>query len=194
MFTHRADQRRRAGAGDRPSTWLVHRLGHGLLAIAILIGFALPVSAQSQTPLSEQRETEQIQDWVLQCTKEQAGKPRTCFLLHDVFRTENNQRILQVVVGRFGADNILGALFFVPLGIRLPPGLVLKIGQNAAQTLPLERCTTKGCQAQIRLADPLLAAFKAGNGGEITFEDASGQAVGVVFSLKGFTAGLGKLP
>jgi len=152
------------------------------------------VYAQTQAPAPAEPEIERIQDWALQCTKAQADKPRTCFLIHDVFRTENNQRILQVVVGRFGADNVLGALFFVPLGIRVPPGLVLKIDQNEAQKLPLERCTTKGCQAQILLADPLLSSFKAGTGGEVTFEDATGQPVGVTFSLKGFTAGLGKLP
>lgn len=194
MFELRADQRRRPGAGDRPSSWLARRLGHALLSAAVSFGSALPTLAQSQAPVPAKAEPERIGDWVLQCTNAQAGTPRTCFLIHDVFRTENNQRILQVVVGRFGADSILGVLFFVPLGIRLPPGLVLKVDQNAGQTLPLERCTTKGCQAQIHLADPLLAAFKAGNGGEITFEDASGQAVGVAFSLNGFTAGLGKLP
>jgi invasion protein IalB len=170
------------------------RLRHFLTAAAILLGSALPAGAQTQTPAPAKPEVEHIQDWSLQCTPAQGDKPRTCFLIHDVFRTENNQRILQVVVGRFGADSVLGALFFVPLGIRLPPGLVLKIDQNEPQTLPLERCTTKGCQAQILLADPLLSAFKAGNGGELTFEDASGQAVAIAFSLNGFTAGLGKLP
>jgi len=168
-----------------------------LSAAAFLLAIALPAlgpaAAQTQ-PTTPAPEVERFQDWSLQCAVEQADKPRTCYLIHDVFRTENNQRILQVVVGRFGADSVLGALFFVPLGIRLPPGLVLKIDQNDPQTLPLERCTTKGCQAQILLAEPLLSTLKAGSGGEITFEDASGQPVGVTFSLKGFTAGLGKLP
>lgn len=193
MFKLRANPRRRSGAGYLRA-WTPARLPHALFAVAALLGSALPVLAQSQAPAPAEPEIERIQDWALQCTKAQTDKPRTCFLIHDVFRAENNQRILQVVVGHFGADNVLGALFFVPLGIRLPPGLVLKIDQNEAQKLPLERCTTKGCQAQVLLADPLLSSFKAGNGGEITFEDATGQAVGVTFSLKGFTAGLGKLP
>jgi len=193
MFKHKANPRQRPGGGYLPA-WMTARLPHALFAIATLLGSTLPVLAQSQAPAPAERDVERIQDWALQCTKAQADKPRTCFLIHDVFRAENNQRILQVVVGHFGADSVLGALFFVPLGIRLPPGLVLKIGQNEAQKLPLERCTTKGCQAQILLADPLLSSFKAGTDGEITFEDAAGQAVGVTFSLKGFTAGLGKLP
>lgn len=196
MFNLQADLRRRTGAGGHSPARTAPRLINGLLAIALLFGFGTPVLAQTQapTPAPAEPDIERIQDWALQCTKVQPDKPKTCFLIHDVFRTENNQRILQVVVGHFGQDNVLGAIFFAPLGIRLPPGLILKIDQNDPQKLPIERCTTKGCQAQIILADPLLAALKAGNGGEITFEDAAGQPVAVAFSLKGFTAGLGKLP
>lgn len=160
----------------------------------VLVGSSLPALAQAQTPAPANPEVERFQDWALQCTTAQADTPKTCFLIHDVFRADGNQRVLQIVVGRFGADNVLGALFFAPLGIRLPPGLTLQVDQKDPQKLPLERCTTKGCQAQIILADPLLDTFKDGTGGEITFEDASGQPIAIAFSLKGFTAGLAKLP
>jgi invasion protein IalB len=206
MRIHRNRLRRHTGAGRhspaRPGTpWL-----HALAAVATLLSSAGPALAQTQipvptqflaqaqTPAPAESEVERIQDWSLQCTKAQADKARKCFLIHNVFRAEDNKRILQIVVGRFSADNVLAALFFVPLGIRLPPGLILQIDKNDPLQIELELCTGKGCQAQVRLDDALLAAFKAGKGGEITFEDATGLAVGVAFSLKGFTAGMAKLP
>lgn len=194
MTIDQAYSRQRTGAGGYFSAWPARRLLHGLLAIAVLIGSTLPTFAQTQAPAQAKPELERIQDWTLQCTQAETDKPKTCFLIHDVFRTEGGERILQIVVGRFGGDNVLAALFFVPLGIRLPPGLTLQVDQNAAQQVPLERCTSKGCQAQVLLDDDTLAAFKAGLGGELSFDDAAGRTIAVAFSLKGFTAGVGKLP
>jgi len=217
MITYQADSRRRSGAGGRPSARNASRPWHAFLAaltalVLVYAGTALPAAAQTPAPAPAPAPTpapapapstepapkgpdvERFKDWSLQCTQAQADKPSSCFLIHDVFPAEGNVRILQMVVGRFGQDNVLGALFFVPLGIRLPTGLTVQIDQNEPLRLPLERCTTKGCQAQIALADPLLAKFKAGSGGEVTFEDATGRPVAVPFSLQGFTAGLTKLP
>lgn len=198
MMTHRAAPQRCGGDAEYSPARLANWLCHGLLAVVILASSVLPVLAQSQTPAQPpaqpKPEVERIQDWTLQCTKAQADKPRTCFLIHDVYRADGNQRILQIVVGRFGTDNVLAVLFFVPLGIRLPPGLTFQIDQNNPRKVPLERCSTKGCQAQVLLDDSLLDAFKAGNGGELSFDDAAGRSIVVKFSLKGFTSGIGKLP
>jgi len=185
------------------------RTRHALFTVLSLIALvtaaaSTPAAAQTQVPApttepaadpaQKAPEIERIKDWTFQCTQPKADKPRTCFLIHDVYPTEGKARILQVVVGRFGAENLLGALFFVPLGIRLPPGLLLQIDKNEPQRLPVEQCTSKGCQAQIVLAEPLLSTLKAGNGGEVTFEDATGRQMVVPFSLHGFTAALEKLP
>lgn len=204
MMTNRTEPRRLPAAGECPLTRPVTRLWHSLLAATILFASALPAVAQSQVPspapaqfpaqFPAQPEIERIEDWSLQCTATPAIQPKSCFLIHDVFQIQGDQRILQIVVGRFGASNVLVARFYVPLGIRLPPGLTLQVDRNTPQQMPLERCTTRGCQAQIFLDDALLAAFKAGNGGNLIFDDAAGQSIVVAFSLKGFTSGIEKLP
>ena len=200
MMTNRTEPRRSLAAGECPLMRPVTRLWQVLLAAAILFASALPAVAQSQVPspapaqFLAQPEIERIEDWSLQCTATQANQPKSCFLIHDVFHTQGDQRILQIVVGRFGANNVLVARFYVPLGIRLPPGLTLQVDQNTPQQMPLERCTTRGCQALIFLDDALLAAFKAGNGGDLIFDDAAGQSIVVAFSLKGFTSAIEKLP
>jgi invasion protein IalB len=209
MIIQQDHKRRHSGAGRRSTAWTASRIRHALFTVLSLIALvtaaaSTPAAAQTQVPAPTTEpaaepaqkgpDIERIKDWTFQCTQPKADKPRTCFLIHDVYPTEGKARILQVVVGRFGAENLLGALFFVPLGIRLPPGLMLQIDKNEPQRLPLEQCTSKGCQAQIVLAEPLLSILKAGNGGEVTFEDATGRQVAVPFSLHGFTAALEKLP
>jgi invasion protein IalB len=215
MMTHQAFKRRHSDAGRRSTAWTDNRLRRVLMTFFSLIALVCaavswaavtPATAQTQAPApapaaepatdpaQKGPDIERIKDWSFQCTQPQADKPRSCFAIHDVFPNEGNVRILQMVVGRFGEENLLGALFFVPLGIRLPPGLTVQIDKNEPIRLQIERCTSKGCQAQIALAEPFLSLMKAGSGGEVTFEDATGRLVAVPFSLQGFTAALAKLP
>jgi invasion protein IalB len=201
MMIQQAYKRRRSGARRPSAAWTSRRFRQAFWTVLSLMALVcaaasspaiaqtqVPAPAPATDPAQKTPEIERIKDWSLQCTQPQADKPRSCFLIHDVYPNEENVRILQMVVGRFGAENLLGALFFVPLGIRLPPGLTLQIDKNEPIHLPIERCTSKGCQTQIALAEPFLTTFKAGNGGEVTFEDATGRAVAVPFSLQGFTA------
>ena len=211
MIIQLAHIRRHSDAGPRSTARTASHFRHAFLTVLSLIALvhaatSMPAAAQTQVPApapatdpandpaQKVPDIERIKDWTFQCTQLQADKPRSCFLIHDVYPTEGKVRILQMVVGRFGAENLLGALFFVPLGIRLPPGLTIQIDKNEPQRLPVEQCTSKGCQAQIVLAEPFLSILKAGAGGEVTFEDATGRQVAVPFSLQGFTAALAKLP
>lgn len=193
----RAPRRRPIGAARALTAALVAALVAAMLSQSATAQTQAPAEPQPKTEApaapSTDPQVERIKDWATQCTTPAPDKPRVCFLIHDVFAAENNQRVLQLVIGRFGNDDILGALIFVPLGIRLPPGISLQIDKNAPLQIELERCTQKGCQAQIVLSDTVLASLKAGVGGEVTFEDGAGRPVAVAFSLKGFTAAFAKL-
>ncbi len=171
------------------------RLGWPASALCLALAGA-PENAHSQDqPAPETiQEIQRFENWQLRCEQKDQWEEKTCHIVQSLKADETGRRVLQVLVARFGAEQAPGALISVPIGIRLPPGIVLQIDKKAAQRFPLERCTPKTCQAQVRLDDKLLASFMAGANGRVTFHDASGQAINVSFSLMGFTAAFKELP
>jgi len=175
-----------------------------LVLAAGLGALAGPAAAQTETqiqpgteaPAAEAPATEapaprQIQDWTLRCDAPAAGSlAGPCYMVQDIAAPEGQGRIAQMIVGHFGQDRLLGALVFVPLGTRLPPGLVIGVDKNQPRRFPFQLCSPNGCQAQIALDDAFLAELKSGATAEAVFEDANGRKLTVQISLRGFTAAL----
>ena len=102
--------------------------------------------------------------------------------------------MLQVVAGRFGPEKVLGAVIFVPVGVRLPPGIRIQVDDRPQRVIPFEVCDSETCQARAILEGDLLEEFKAGMTGQVNFQNAAGRPRTVPISLKGFTAALRALP
>lgn len=186
--------------GARP--WPARRLAALCLALllpAILGALPGPAAAQTETqsepqsaaPAAATPEPRQIQDWTLRCDAPPSGAlAGPCYMVQDIAAPEGQGRIAQMIVGHFGKERLLGALVFVPLGIRLPPGLLIGVDQNEPRRFPFQFCSPNGCQAQIALDDAFLAELKAGAKAHTVFEDADGRKIAVDVSLRGFTAAL----
>jgi len=186
--------------GARP--WPARRLAAlclALLLTAILGALPGPAAAQTETqsepqstaPAAAAPEPRQIQDWTLRCDAPANGSlSGPCYIMQDIAAPEGQGRIAQMIVGHFGKERLLGALVFVPLGIRLPPGLLIGVDQNKPRRFPFQLCSANGCQAQIALDDAFLAELKAGAKAEAIFEDANGRKIAIEVSLRGFTAAL----
>ena len=160
------------------------------LAIAVAAG---PASGQDQTDQNQKTEDRLIEDWVVRCLPASESQPRTCRMGQSAVATDGGQRLLQVVVGRFGPERLLGAVISVPIGVRLPPGIGLRVDDRKPWSFPFERCSPNGCQVRAVLSEELLQSLKAGLVGYVTFQDATGQPITINFSLKGFTAALREL-
>ncbi len=182
--------------GQRVRERLARRLAcAGLLAALALGAAAAPAGAQAPTPGDEPAsEVKRFQDWAVRCRPASEPDPRLCYMVQNIVTTEEKRRVLQVVVGRFGPERVLGALISVPIGVRLPPGIDLRIDDKPQRGFPLELCNPGSCQAQVRLDDELLQSFKSGLKGHVSFQDAAGRPVTISFSLKGFTAAFNELP
>ncbi len=139
-------------------------------------------------------ETQQFEDWTLRCQPASETRPRACRMLQQAVSEDGGKPVLQFMVGRFGPEKILGAVIIVPLDVRLPPGLGIQVDQRPRHTYPFERCDPRSCQARAILDGGLLEDLKAGLKGPVRFRNATGQAVAVPISLKGFTAALRALP
>ncbi len=174
--------------GRRASLGLLVALGLAMMAAAA------PASDQSQLTQNETTEDRLIEDWTLRCLPATESQPRTCRIVQSAVASEGGQRLLQVAVGRFGPERLLGAIISVPIGVRLPPGISLWADYRKPWKFPFERCTPGGCQVHALLQEELLQSLKTGLVGRVTFQDAAGQPITVDFSLKGFTAALSELP
>jgi invasion protein IalB len=184
--------------------------GAGVLCAALLIlaqGDALaqqggaPASgmqfgATGSTQAAPELETREFQDWVVRCGKHSPDAPASCEMSqqrHD----DQGQTVLAVAVGRVADTANPGMLIILPLGIWLPPGVVLKVDQGKEIPVRIERCERRGCQVELLLEPNVLKLFKAGTQADVLFQiyDAQGRpkTVGVPFSLLGFTAALNEV-
>lgn len=163
----------------------------GLLALTVVsaafLATALPARAQPE-------DGKVYQDWTVRCDPNPSNKAEGgCYLLQSVVNSETKQPVMQIRIGLLKEDHQPVAVITVPLGIRLPPGVTLQIDEQQPTRIAIERCMPEGCVVQFRLSPELVATFKGGVGGKVIFQDPTGRAVPVPFSLKGFTAGLGSL-
>ena len=169
--------------------WLVAVLCIGLAATPT------PLAAQSAADQdSAETETQQFEDWTLRCLPASATQLRTCHISQQAFAKKSGKQVLQFRVGRFGSEKILGAVIFVPNGVRLPPGLGIQIDEQAIRAYPFELCDPNSCQVRVLLEDDLLMNLKAGLAGYVRFVNGAGQELVVKISLKGFSAALQALP
>lgn len=167
-------------------------------AAVLCIGVAAapaPLAAQGEAEQdSAETETEQFEDWTLWCRPESETQPRTCRMHQQAVAQDGGKPVLKFLVGRFGPEKVLGAVIFVPIGVRLPPGLGIQVDERPLHTYPFEICGPKRCQARAILEGDLLEDLKAGLTGYVKFQNAAGQVLIVPVSLKGFTAALRALP
>ncbi len=173
------------------------------LAAALTIAMAVapaPLAAQTGTDQSEanqnssETETQQFDDWTLWCRPASETQPRTCRMHQQAIAKEGGKPVLKFLIGRFGPEKVLGAVIFVPIAVRLPPGLGIQVDKRPLRTYPFEICGSKSCQARAILEGSLLKDLKAGLTGYVKFQNAAGQVLVVPVSLKGFSAALRALP
>ena len=110
---------------------------------------------------------------------------------------EQGQTVLAVAVGKVANTDNPGMLIILPLGIWLPPGVVLKVDGGEEIPVRIERCERRGCQVELLLEPKVLTILKSGREANVLFQiyDENGEpkVVGVPFSLLGFTAALDEI-
>ncbi len=159
-----------------------------------------PLAAQNEANQDQtgqggaETETQQFEDWTLRCRPASETQPRACRMHQQAVAEESGKPVLQFMVGRFGPEKILGAVIYVPIGVRLPPGLGIQVDQRPLHTFSFEICDPKRCQARAVLGGDLLKDLKAGLTGHVKFQNAAGRVAVVQVSLKGFSAALRALP
>ena len=165
-----------------------------MLCIGLAAGPAR-LAAQSEADQNDATiETKQFEDWTLRCQLASETHPKSCRIHQRVFARDSGQPVLRFMAGQFGPEKVLGAVIFVPIGIRLPPGLGIQVDERPVRVYPFETCDPKWCQARAVLEGELLKDLKAGLIGQVKFQNGNGQVLIIPVSLKGFSAALRALP
>lgn len=183
-------------------------LGVGLLLAALLAGAIAPAShaQQGAAPQSEpsgeaqlkrgERDGREFKDWELNCVHPTPDAPEACEMRQRVV-DENGRRVLLAVVGRLPNTEELGMLIVLPLGIALPPGVMLKIDDGEEKGVPVERCEAGGCRIEMILEPTAVERFKAGTRINVGFQiyDRAGKRrrIDVPISLMGFSAAVNEV-
>lgn len=166
-----------------PTSW---RAALAILAAAISLTGTAICSAAPQDGQS-------FGDWMVRCEKPQNAPKQTCFIFQNHVTKKDGKLVLHIAVGYIPEKDQPVAIITMPLGISLPPGVQIKVDDNEALKVPVERCEPQGCRAGVLLRGTLLSQFKAGHIANITFDDGARRPITIPVSLKGFTAGLASL-
>jgi invasion protein IalB len=141
-------------------------------------------------------EVRQFQDWVVRCGRPAEGAPEACEMVQQRL-DEQGQTVLAIAVGKVPNTDDPGMLIILPLGIWLPPGVVLRVDGGEEVPVRVERCERRGCQVELLLEANVLTLLKGGTEANVLFQiyDENGEpkVVGVPFSLLGFTAALNEI-
>ena len=136
---------------------------------------------------------QQFKDWVAACPEvEGAGEVR-CFIFQNLAVRESNQPVLSIRIGYVRGSEQPAALMTVPLGVFLPVGMEIRVDESEPTRIAYQVCNQGGCIAALPMDDARIAAFKAGQKANISFQDGRRQPVTVPVSLSGFTAGFASL-
>ena len=158
-----------------------------------LAAIPAPLAAQSTADQgAAEIETQQFEDWTLRCRPAPETQLRNCVIEQNV--VAEGKPVLQVMAGKYGPEKVLSAVINVPVGVRLPPGLVIQVDERALRMFPFEVCNSRSCEVRAVLDADLLQDFKAGLTGHVKVQNAGGQEMILRFSLKGFSAALQALP
>jgi invasion protein IalB len=146
-----------------------------------------------KTPAQKPEAAKVFKDWRVQCEKREEGN-ELCFIFQDVVLKEGNRHLLRLEIGYVPdkKDQIV-AVITVPLGIALPPGVLLKVDEGKDLRLPVEHCIPQGCRILFPVDHDLLAMLKAGKQATVTVQNMNHQSVAIPVSLAGFTAAINNL-
>jgi invasion protein IalB len=185
---------------------MLHRAISGLAALLIITSGtafaqdAKPAETEKKSEAAAEQQlpegVEQFQDWIKECetVKGPDGQEiELCQISQTLTNTEINQPMMKVAVGYVPDKTEAVMVVTLPLGVILPPGIQLEVGDGKAARVPINTCLPSGCQAGVQLDKEFTERLKKGKTLEVSFAAPNGQAVKAPISLSGFTAGLGSL-
>ena len=136
-----------------------------------------------------QQQNEVHEDWSVRCVERESLPP--CDMVQFVTHNENGEPVMQFSVAHAGHEDHYGIQIMVPLGVRLSPGVAIRIDDGSLlDGFQFTRCEVAGCFIERLATADVLKPFQAGNAGVLAVLDRRGQPMVIPLSFKGFTRAL----
>ena len=168
------------------------------LPIALFAFACLLITPNIPAQTVENRSNDSIsvakhKDWAVQCKKTNQGTLQSCFMFQRILLKDSEDSLLRMTVDKPEDLTEPRAVFAIPLGTYVTPGIKIKIDENEALDLEIEYCDKQGCYAGILLDQSLLNSLKRGRQVIVLFQHRSRQTIKLPISLMGFSTGFAAL-
>jgi invasion protein IalB len=161
--------------------------------LAVLAGAAVFVwNLMSSSPMEKGPSTASFgfDAWLVRC--QAVGDETGCGMSQRILDQRSRQPVLQLHMARAAKGQGHQLLVVLPLGVAVPPGIVIQIGDNK-RNVAFTQCLPGGCVAPLEIDQKYVSVLKSGAEGRIGVVDRRGQTVAVPFSLKGFDGAFAKM-
>ncbi len=130
--------------------------------------------------------TESFQDWEVRCERNTQG-PTPCAMSQLITQPDSNQPLMQVILDYPPQIDDPVMSFFVPLGVRLAPGLQLSVDNGEPIQFPYQICFEEGCRADAPIEASMLQQLRSGTSATLSMIGPRGDRMDLDISLIGFT-------
>jgi invasion protein IalB len=162
--------------------------GYASRLISVIVFAAGVAGARAQpppvAPPAQQQHAEQGSNWRVECGND--GKVLDCRAIFQVTQRETQQLIAAVAI-RIPPDTKKPVILIqLPLGIQVTEPVTVRVDEGAPEKFGVQTCTQAGCFVGAPIAEPLIAAMRAGKELKVAFANISKQTVTVSMGLLGF--------
>lgn len=156
------------------------------VALAALAGslLAFPGAGQAQTPAAPGSDS----PWTKICdTNPQTNQP-LCVVRTEV-RSDSGMLITQVTISKVDNADRYRLVAFLPLGVRLPPGMSIRIDNGTPTNAPFSICIPNPavCVAETEVQPAFIDQLKRGSQVAFVATNPQGTEMPIRVSLSGFT-------
>jgi invasion protein IalB len=149
---------------------------------------ALALSAAGSAK-AQQSTTATYQDWLLECNISASTPPQRVCTIGQTTQAQN-QPFSRVLVAKPIKGRPISLLVQLPVNVLIAGNVHIQTNENDTGLMaPFDLCVPAGCIAKFEIKESVLQKFHANAGsttGRIVFQDASGHAVAIPLSFKGF--------
>ena len=175
---------------------VLSQLGRRLLTLLVAV-LALPAVAQDAT--TPERVVEGYGAWEVRCERTDPTNMSSilaCEMVQATTMQGQAQPISQIAIGRPTADADLTAVIQLPLGLWLPAGAVLDLGDaGGTYAITILRCLPSGCLGELPLTDAMRTTLsdESLTGSALQFEMQVGTPARIPVVHQGFGAAIASL-
>jgi invasion protein IalB len=145
-----------------------------------------PQPTASPPPVPVRTEILNFDNWVVTCNEFADGpSTRQCAGVLRIVQQNNNQVVFTWSVA-IDANKQATTIIQTPTGVKIAPGVELKVGKAAARRVPFANCETGSCVAVAAMDAGLLREMTTAATAEAVIQGSQGNAVQFNIQLKGF--------